>query len=149
MQNCLSRKVPISWECSKTFSPAKLSYPQIINIPGSFKDFLACKIVLAANHQHPENIQKLFRLQAVFQPQLASSSNQKQLLATSSIPAATSNHPATSSNPQQSAVINNSQHQHDQCQILTYKTIWVIPLSHTRSHFSSMVQHIELSLFII
>ena len=36
-----------------------------------FKDFFACKIVLAANHQHPENIQRLFRLQAVSQPQPA------------------------------------------------------------------------------
>ena len=30
---------------------------------GRIKDFFACKFVLAANHQQPENIQRLFRLQ--------------------------------------------------------------------------------------
>ena len=34
-----------------------------INNPKIFKDFFACKFVLAANHQQPENIQRLFRLQ--------------------------------------------------------------------------------------
>ena len=33
------------------------------NNPKIFKDFFACKFVLAANHQQPENIQRLFRLQ--------------------------------------------------------------------------------------
>ena len=62
-QNNLSRKSSLSWKYSKTSSPAKLSWPQIIKILEIFKDFFAGKIVLAANHHHPENIQKLFRLQ--------------------------------------------------------------------------------------
>ena len=41
------------WKYSKTFH----QHPKI------FKDFFACKIVLAANHHQPEIIQKLFRLQ--------------------------------------------------------------------------------------
>ena len=68
---------------SKTSLPAKLSQPQITNNPEIFKDivacksvlaanhqqpeiikdFFACKVVLAAIHQQPENIQRLFRLQ--------------------------------------------------------------------------------------
>ena len=63
MQNCLSRKSSRSWKYSKTFPPAKLSQPQIIKILEIFKDFFSCKIVLAANHQYPGNIQRLFRLQ--------------------------------------------------------------------------------------
>ena len=46
-----------------TFSPAKLSQPQIIIILKIFRDFFACKIVLTANHFYPENFQKLFGLQ--------------------------------------------------------------------------------------
>ena len=83
LQNCLSRKSSISWKYSKTFSPAKLSQQQPIifltmfknffackivvaanqRYPEKFKDFSACKIVLAATHQYSENVQKLFRLQ--------------------------------------------------------------------------------------
>ena len=63
LQNCLSRKSSISWKYSKTFSAAKLSQPQIIDILGIFKDFFACKVVLAANYRYPGNIQRLFRLQ--------------------------------------------------------------------------------------
>ena len=80
LQNCLSRKSSKSWKNSKTFSPAKLSSPQIIDIlkifspakisqqqpiiiPKKFKDFFACKVVLAANHRYLGNIQRLFRLQ--------------------------------------------------------------------------------------
>ena len=63
VQNCLRRKISLSWKYSKTFSPAKLSYFQIILILKKFKDFFACKIVLAANLRYPEKIQRLFRLQ--------------------------------------------------------------------------------------
>ena len=63
LQNCLSRKSSISWKYSKIFSAAKLSQPQIIYILEIFKDFFACKLVLAANHRYPGNIQRLFRLQ--------------------------------------------------------------------------------------
>ena len=63
LKNCLSRKSSLSWKYSKTFPPAKLSSTQIILILKIFKDFFACKIVLAANHQYPGNIQRTFRLQ--------------------------------------------------------------------------------------
>ena len=35
----------------------------MITILEIFKDFFACKIVLAANHHYPGNIQRRFRLQ--------------------------------------------------------------------------------------
>ena len=63
LQNCLSRKSSIFRKYSKSFPPAELSQPQIINIPEKFKDFFACRITLAANHQYPGNIQRLLRLQ--------------------------------------------------------------------------------------
>ena len=63
LQNCLSRKSWLSWKYSKTYSPEKLSWPQIIIIPKIFRDFFACKIALAANHHYPEKIHRLFRLQ--------------------------------------------------------------------------------------
>ena len=63
LQNCLSCKSSISWEYSKTFLPAILSQPQIINILGIFRKFFACKIVLAANHQYPGKFQRVFRMQ--------------------------------------------------------------------------------------
>ena len=40
-----------------------MSSTQIIIILKTFTDFFACKIVLAANHHYPENIQRLFRLE--------------------------------------------------------------------------------------
>ena len=63
LQTCLSRKSSVSRKDSNTFSPAELSYQQIINIPEKFKDFFACRNVLAANHQYPGNIQRLLCLQ--------------------------------------------------------------------------------------
>ena len=63
LQNCLRRKSSLSWKYSRTFSPAKLSWAQIIIILKTFKHFFAFKIVLAANHHYPETIQRLFRLQ--------------------------------------------------------------------------------------
>ena len=83
LQKCLNRKSSISRKysktfspaelsqlqvigfpkCSKTFSPAELSQLQIINIPKILKVFFACRVVLAANHQYPENAQSLLRLQ--------------------------------------------------------------------------------------
>ena len=120
LQNCLSRKTSISWKYSKTFSLAKLSQPPNIIILEIFKDFSAGKIVLTAKHQNPGNVQRLFRLQNCLSRKTSLSLKYSKVFSpTSSIPAATSNHPATSSNHQQTAVINNSQHQHDQCQIQT------------------------------
>ena len=83
LQSCLRRKSSISWKYSKTFSPAKISQQQPINILKRFKDFLpakmsqpyiidlleifkdffGCKNVLVATHQNSQNIQRLFRLQ--------------------------------------------------------------------------------------
>ena len=63
LYNCLSRKSSKSRKCLKKFLPVKMSQPQIIKILDLFKEFLACKIVLAANHQNPGIIQRLFRLQ--------------------------------------------------------------------------------------
>ena len=100
LQNCLSRKTSKSWKYSMTFLPAKLSWPQIISILEIFKDFFACETVLAANHQHPENIQRLFRLRAAFQPQLASSSNQKHPAVSQLQPAMFQQTVATISNQQ-------------------------------------------------
>ena len=40
-----------------------LFHLHLIKILEMFKDFFACKLVSAANHQHPENIRRLFRLQ--------------------------------------------------------------------------------------
>ena len=63
LENCLRSKSSLSWKYSKTFSPANLSYAQIIIILKIFNDFFACKNALAANHHYPENIQRLFCLQ--------------------------------------------------------------------------------------
>ena len=63
LQSCLRRKSSLSRKYSKTFPPAKLSYLQIVIIPKIFKDFFVCKIVLAANHTCPGNIQRFSRLQ--------------------------------------------------------------------------------------
>ena len=41
-----------------------MSSTQIIIILKNFKDFFACKIVLAANYHYPENIQRVFRQQS-------------------------------------------------------------------------------------
>ena len=71
LQNCRSRKSEISWKHSKTFSPAKLSQPQIIDILELFKDFFACKIVLAATHHNSEKDEKLFLPAKLSQPQIS------------------------------------------------------------------------------
>ena len=63
LQKCFRRKSSLSWKYSKTFSPAKLSSTQITIILKIFKDFFACKIVLAANDHYLEKIQKLLWLQ--------------------------------------------------------------------------------------
>ena len=65
LQDCLGRKPSLCWKYSKTFSPAKLSYLQIILILKIFKDFFACKIVFDATHHYPENSQKLFSCKIV------------------------------------------------------------------------------------
>ena len=62
-QKYLSLKLSTTWRHSKFFSPAEISQPQIIIIPKKFKDFFACKTVLAADHRYPENMQTFFHLQ--------------------------------------------------------------------------------------
>ena len=84
-----------------------------------FKKFCACKLVLASNHQHPENIQRLFRLKNCLSCESPISRKySKTFWPASCIPAATSNHPASSipaatSNQQQqpTAAINSSNQQ--------------------------------------
>ena len=71
LQSCPRRKSSISWKHSKTFSPVKLSQPQISDILATFKDFSACKNVLAATHQYSEKIQRLFCLQKCLSPKLS------------------------------------------------------------------------------
>ena len=61
MQNYRISKSSLSQKCSKILSPAELSEPQIINIPETSNDVFACRIVASANHQYPENTQRLFR----------------------------------------------------------------------------------------
>ena len=63
LQYCLRCKSSLSWKYSKNFSPAKLSWAQIIFMLKIFTDFFACNIVLDANHHYPENIQRRSRLQ--------------------------------------------------------------------------------------
>ena len=63
LQSCLRCKSSSSWKYSKTFSPAILSQMQSIIILKIFKDFFACKVVLAANHHYPGKIQKFPPLQ--------------------------------------------------------------------------------------
>ena len=99
---------------------------------------------------------------AIIQRPAATSSNQQYPSCNQQSSSDQQQPTATSSNHQQSAVINSSQHQHDQCQLLTYKTIWQFPLCYLAfttsdraeyfpyvQSYSSRVQHIELSLFII
>ena len=78
----------------------------IITILEIFKDFFACKLDLAANHQQPEGIQRLSGQQK--QSTAATSNHPASSIPAatsnhppSSIPAATSNHPATTSSNQQ------------------------------------------------
>ena len=69
LQNCLRRKTSISCKSSKTFSPAKLSSPQIIDILEIFKDFFACKFFLAATYHYSEKLQS-FPPAKLSQPQI-------------------------------------------------------------------------------
>jgi len=82
-QNYAIRKSSLSLKNSKTFSTAKRSscksslsqnfsktFLPVINVPLVFKDFLACKIVLAANRHNPGNSQRLLRLQKHSHPQI-------------------------------------------------------------------------------
>ena len=69
----------IFWKYSKTFHQQPENFQRLfINNPKKFKDFFACKFVLAANHQYPGNIQRLSG-QHQQQPAAATSkSNQQQ-----------------------------------------------------------------------
>ena len=65
--NLCSTSLPsIFWKYSKPFDQQPENIQRLfINNPTIFKEFFACKFVLAANHQQPEKIQRLFRLQLV------------------------------------------------------------------------------------
>ena len=58
-----SPQIIIIVEIFKGFSPANLSSPQTIIIPELLKEVSTCKIVLAAFHQYPGNIQQFPCLQ--------------------------------------------------------------------------------------
>ena len=109
-----------------------------INNPKLFKDFFACKVVLAANHQYPGNIQRLFRLQIclsrkspisreysnTFRPAAATSnSNQQQQPATATSNSNQQQQPATAINSsnqqQQSTATIKSSNQQQQSTALT------------------------------
>ena len=62
-QKNLRRKLSTTWKHSKPFSPAELSSTQVIKISKLFKDFFACRIVLAADQRYPETIQRHFHRQ--------------------------------------------------------------------------------------
>ena len=58
-------------EIFKDFFACKIVLAAKRQYPGNIRRFFACKIVLAAKHQYLGKIQRLFRLQAVSQPQPA------------------------------------------------------------------------------
>ena len=78
--NCLSSKSSKSRKYSKVYWPAELSQPHVICIPKTFEDFFACRIVLAANHKYPGNIQRLSRLQNCLSCKSSVSRNIRRLL---------------------------------------------------------------------
>ena len=51
-QKCFNRKSSLSRKWSKTFSPGKISRPQMIYISELFKEIFTYKAFLAANHQY-------------------------------------------------------------------------------------------------
>ena len=83
--------------------------------PEVFKVFFACRIVLGSNHQYPGNIQRHFRLQnCLSRKSTISREYSKTFWPASSIPAAISNHRASSSSNQQqqsTAAISSSNQQ--------------------------------------
>ena len=95
---------PIFWKYSKTFQQKAENIQRLfINNLKLFKDFFACKIFLAADHQlYPGNIQRLFEQQSAA---AINSSNQQQQST-----AATS----SSNQQQQSAAAINSRNQQQQ-----------------------------------
>ena len=96
----------IFWKYSKTFHQQPENIQRLfINNPKIFKDFLACKFVLAANHElYPGDMQRPFG-----QQQATSSSNQQQSTNSSNQqqqPAKATN----SSNQQQQLATTTSSH---------------------------------------
>ena len=80
-----------------------MSQPQIFSILEIFKDFFACKIVLAANHHNPGKTLRSFRRQKFpsstqhsFNKQYPSSNQQQQPEIIQQPAATTGNHPASS-----------------------------------------------------
>ena len=116
LQKCLSRNSSNSWNYSKTFSPAELCQPQIINLPKVFKDFFVCKIVSAANHQYTGSIQKFPARKQQQSTAATSSSNEQQQPAEATSRSKQQQQPAAAtsrSNQQQqpaAATCNNNQH---------------------------------------
>ena len=108
----------------------------LIYIPKIFKDFFACRIVLAANHQSPENNQRIFRLQNFLTIKTSiSRKNPKNFRLASSIPAATGNHPAINNSNQQQRSAAATSNSHSQQQPATAASIH--PPTHTHAATSN------------
>ena len=113
---------------SSTSKPANHQHPKI------FKDFFACRIVLAANHEYPGNIQRPSQQQQ--SPAATSSSNQQQRTATAiSIqqqrPAAAI---SSSDEQQRSTAAINSINRHQQ-------SAFILPAAPTQSTPTSVSYH--------
>ena len=100
---------------SNTFPLAELSSPQIISAR-KYSDFFACRIVLAANHQYPGNIQRLSGQQK--QSTAATSSSNQQQQSTAAISSSNQQQQSTaaisSSNQQQQLAAATSSGNHQQ-----------------------------------
>ena len=75
-----------------------MSYTQIMIILEIFKDFFACKFVLAANHQSPKTFEDFFACRQHSNNQQQPSSNQQQPAVSQPQPAIIQQPEATSSN---------------------------------------------------
>ena len=138
----------IFWKNSKTFhqQPGKVQR-LFSNNPKIFKDFFACRIVLAANSQYPGNIQILSEQSTAAtsnsnqqqQPATAiNSSNQQQQPAAATSSSNQQQQPATavssSNQQQQSIAATSSSNQHQQ-------SAFIVPAAPTQSTPSSVSYH--------
>ena len=70
LQICLSRKSSVSRKYLKTFSPAELSYQQVIDIPEIFKDFSRLQNCLSRKSSISRKYSKTFLPAEMSQPQI-------------------------------------------------------------------------------
>ena len=100
----------ISWKFSKTFSPAKLLWPQIINIPETIKDFPSS--IPAATSNHPASSIPAGTSNQQQQPAAATSNSHQQKQPTAATNSKNQQQQSTtatsSSNKQQQATTTTS-----------------------------------------